>query len=146
MSALNQIHKILISTQPAYRYNFVNYVHCSTLIKHRNFSSVTMSRPSTTSVLKLQIASFSRHQAFFGTIFLTFFISPSSSVTFALNSFHSRHFHFVFIVLVSWVSRCLGCIRVRASELWSSGRGFDSRSGLYQAIIPRSAQPSIPPG
>ena len=32
----------------------------------------------------------------------------------------------------SW--QCLGGVTVRASDLRSSGRGFDSRSGRYQAI------------
>jgi len=39
----------------------------------------------------------------------------------------------------------LGGVMVRASDLRSSGRGFDSRPGLYRATY-RSTQPSIPPG
>ena len=39
---------------------------------------------------------------------------------------------------------CLGGAVVRASDFWSGGHGFDSRSARYQA--PRSTQPSIPSG
>jgi len=39
----------------------------------------------------------------------------------------------------------LGGVMVKASDLRSSGRGFDSRPGRYRATY-RSTQPSIPPG
>ena len=41
------------------------------------------------------------------------------------------------------ITRCLGGVTVTASDLRSSGRGIDSRSGRHQAI-PKSTQPSIP--
>ena len=48
-------------------------------------------------------------------------------------------------VVSVFIHECIGGAAVtRASDFLPSGHGFDFRSGRYQ--VPRSTQPSIPPG
>ena len=91
------------------------------------------------------------------TLYLSLSDTSDVAAVYVIDYGPIQHRHSLFhhtSINAGWPGFSYGCVagleRVtrwrsgRASDLWPSGHGFDSRSGRYRA--PRSTLPSIPPG